>query len=156
MAFEVTTADIESRWRPLSDDESDVAFIRLQSAQNKLLIARPTLETRYAALPVSNATQTAAKARVLRAVVDCLCEAVIAYLRNPDRLRQQTLGATGDVGIGFEVDGSSGIILSDGDLADIDAALATAEGAAQPKVVSRRLVSSFPYYQGDETVLPTP
>lgn len=159
MAFEVTSADIEARWRPLTSAEGDVAFARLRTALNKLRIARPNLQAAYDALPVTTPGEIEAKEALLLAVVDCVSEAVIAYLRNPDRLRQQSVGATGDVGIGYDVGGreaAGGITLADDDLADIDAALAVASGVSTAAITSRRLRTSFPYYRPDVSVLPTP
>jgi hypothetical protein len=159
MAFDISTTDIESRWRSLSADESDVAFARLEDAALKLRLARPTLDTYVNGLP-PGALRTDLEAAIRIA----LAEAVIRYLRNPDLLRSQTVGADGAVGMGFETDGdrleaSSGVFIAESDLAVIDAAVATAGGETVPRVRSRVLTTSFPYrtaITGDVTILPTP
>lgn len=167
MAFDVSTADIELLWRPLDTDESDVAFQRLEQAQRRLRVLRPDLEAdltsiaaAIAAMP-SGTPKTTAQAKyddLLGTIRDVLCEVVIAYLRNPDRYRSQNIDAAGGIGIGYDVGGreaAGGIQFNDNDLAAIDAAVASAGGAAYSRTASRVLRTSFPYYRPDPTVLPS-
>lgn len=156
MAFDVSTTDIEARWRPLTTDESDVAFARLEDAALRLRLARPALDAYVNALPVN-----ALRADLEQAIRVALAEAVIRYLRNPDLLRSQTIGADGAVGIGFETDterSAGGVFISDDDLAAIDAAVATVEGETVARVVSRRLAPALPYGERvvSITTLPLP
>jgi|1185.fasta_scaffold05274_6 hypothetical protein len=152
MAFSVSTSDIEALWRPLDSEESDVAFQRLEQAQRRLRILRPTLEATIAATAVGTA-----KDDLVGTVRDVLCDVVIRYLQNPDRYRSQNIDASGGVGIGFDVGGreaQGGIYFSDNDLASIDAAVAVATGMPATAVMSRVLQTSFPYYRPTDNGLP--
>jgi hypothetical protein len=159
MAFDISTTDIEMRWRPLTSEEADVAFARLEDAALKLRLARPTLDAYVNGLPLGPG-----RSDLEQAIRIALAEAAIRYLRNPDVLRSQTVGADGSVGMGFETDGdrleaASGVFIAESDLSAIDAAVATVEGEATPRVRSRTLTTSFPYRTGttgDVTILPTP
>lgn len=153
MAFDVSTADIESRWRVLSDAESDVALTRLSDADRKLRLARPTLQTFYTGLAAGTA-----KTDLLETIRAVLANTVIRYLINPDVNVRQDIGADGSIGIGFDTDAEGGIFISDSDLADIDAAVAAAAGTAHSRVGSQPLISTFPWRtgEGDVTILPTP
>lgn len=166
MAFDVSTSDIELLWRPLSSDEADIAFQRLEQAQRRLRVQRPTLEstiatrtTEIAAMPVGDA-KTQAQARLddlIGTIRDTICEVVIRYLQNPDRYRSQNIDASGGIGIGYDVGGreaQGGVHFTDNDLSIIDEAVKSAEGVPHSKVVSRVLQTSFPYYRPDTSVLP--
>lgn len=158
MAFDVSTADIETRWRPLSDEEADVAFARLDDAALYLRLARPTLDAYVNGLPL-----TQFRADIEQAIRVALAEAVRRYLRNPDVLRTTTIGADGAVGVGYDnsLDAlqAAGIYISDGDLALIDAAVGAASGVAAPsRVRSVRVRSSSPWSQPrpSQSTLPLP
>lgn len=154
MAFDVSTTDIELRWRALTTDETDVAFARLDDAALLLRTARPALDAFVNGLPAGQP-----RLDLEQAIRIALAEAVIRYLRNPDLLRSQTIGADGAVGIGFETgtDAPSGVYISTHDLAVIDAAVAGAEGESVPRIRSRVLTSSFPYRtSASNGTLPTP
>ncbi len=157
MPFSVSTADIESRWRVLSDDETDVALQRLIDAERMLRIRRPTLLAFYTALTadVSPATR---KADLLETIRRVLAEAVIRYLRNPDVTVRQDIGADGSIGIGFDTNSDGGVNLTEEDLSEIDGAAAVAAGTTYSRVRSRALKTTFPYRSdvGDPTILPTP
>lgn len=157
MPFDVSTADIESRWRVLSDDETDVALQRLIDIERRLRVRRPTLLAAYTALPADVAPVTV-KADLLETIRAVLSEAVIRYLRNPDVTVRQDIGADGSIGIGFDTNSEGGVYLTDEDLAEIDAAAAVAAGAVYSRVRSRTLKTTFPYRTdaGDPTILPTP
>lgn len=156
MAFDVSTADIETRWRPLTDAESDVAFWRLDDAALALRLARPTLDA-Y----VNGLADGAGRTDLEQAIKIALAEAVRRFLRNPDALRSETIGADGSVGIGFdnsaEALAASGIYIDGADLARIDAAVAAAAGSTPPAAVrSIRLTSSSPWSQPPPSSLPLP
>ncbi len=134
MAYDVTPVDIEARWRPLSDAESDVAFTLLESAGVMLDTKRKTL-----------AAEVIAGRVPFRLVVDLLCEAVIRVLRNPDVVRAQNVGGDGGVGINFGGGGGDGppaprLVITDADLVYVDKALRDA-AAAGSRVRTRRLVA---------------
>lgn len=128
MAYSVTPADVEARWRPLDVAESDVCATLLDSATVQLDAVRPRVAAAVAAgtVPVS-------------LVVDALCEAVIRVLRNPDAVRNVTMSAEGGVGVFHGIsDQAPRLRLTAGDLAALDAALRRA--APRALVASRRLV----------------
>jgi hypothetical protein len=152
MAFDVSTADIEARWRVLDDDETDVGLQRLMDADRKLRGRRPTLQVFYDGL-----TAGTAKTDLLETIRSVLAEAVIRFLRNPDVNNRQDIGADGGIGIGFDTLTPGGVYFTDEEMAEIDAAVAAANGTTYPRVRSRVLASSFPYRTiGDVTILPTP
>ena len=158
MAFDVSTADIETRWRPLSEDESDVAFARLDDAALYLRTVRPGLDA-Y----VNGLAPGPARTDLEQAIRIALAEAVRRFLRNPDLLRSTTIGADGAVGVGYdntlEALQAAGIYVSAGDLALVDAAVAAASGSpARSKVGSVRLRSSSPWSQPrpEQSQLPLP
>lgn len=68
-----TIADLESRWRPLTEDESVNATALLEDAWVMLLARRPSVEANIAA-------GTVAGANVRRVV----CAIVLRVLRNPE------------------------------------------------------------------------
>lgn len=154
MPFSVSTADIESRWRVLSDDEADVGLQRLVDVERRLRIKRPTLLAFYTALPADSGIVTV-KADLLETVRSVLAGVVIRYLRNPDVTSRQDIGSDGSIGIGFDTRAEGGAYLTDEDLAEIDAAAAVASGYTYSRVRSRALVTTFPYRR--ETVyVPVP
>jgi hypothetical protein len=153
MPFDVSTADIESRWRVLDDDEADVGLQRLIDIERRLRQMRPALLAFYTALAPG-----AVKTDLLETVKAVLAGAVIRYLRNPDVNNRQDIGADGAIGIGFDTLTPGGVYLTEDDLAQIDDAVAAADGTPRPRVGSQVLVSTFPYRTstGDPTILPTP
>lgn len=153
MPFDVSTADIESRWRVLDDDESDVGLQRLIDIERRLRQVRPALFAFYTALPTGQP-----KADLLETVRAVLAGAVIRYLRNPDVNQRQDIGADGSIGISFDTLTEGGVYLTDADLAEIDGAVAVIGGTVRPRVGSQALVSTFPWDRatGDVTILPTP
>jgi hypothetical protein len=148
--FSVSTADIETRWRPLTDDESDIALVRLRDAERRLRGLRPLLLAFYEGL--ADGQQ---KTDLAEAVRTACAEAVIRFLKNPDLVSNQQIGADGSVGIGFDTRGRGGVYISEEDLADIDDVVAS----GRPRVGSQVLVSSFPWRREDDVDmndLPTP
>lgn len=147
MAFDVSVSDIENRWRPLSDDEADVAFAKLDDAALHLRLIRPTLDAYVNGLPLGQA-----RTDLEQAIAVALAEAVHRYLRNPDVLRSTTIGADGAVGIGYDNSpdalAARGVYISEGDLVLIDAAVAAAAGVPAPsRLRSVRLHSTSPWNQ---------
>lgn len=156
MPFAVSIADIESRWRDLSSDDSDIATVRLADAERKVRLERPGLLTFYNAL-VADVPPITVKADLLATVREACANAVIRYLRNPDVTLRQDINSDGSIGIGYDTRSDGGIYISAADLADIDAAVGAASGVTREKVRSQRLVTTYPYRTtGDVTILPTP
>lgn len=157
MPFDVSTADIESRWRVLADDEADVALQRLIDVERSLRAKRPLLFAFYTAIP-ADVSPITRKSDLLETIRQVLADAVIRFLRNPDLNNRQDIGADGSIGIGFDTLSTGGVRLTDADLAEIDTAVAAAAGAVRPKVGSQVLVSTFPWRRTpyDQTILPTP
>jgi hypothetical protein len=77
-----TAQDVQDRWRPLTDDEWNVADKLLWSAWSLLRHKVPTLEARLDADPVEVDDE------LVRFV---LCEMVKRVLTNPNMLRQEAL-----------------------------------------------------------------
>jgi hypothetical protein len=150
VSFDVSTADIESRWRTLSDDESDVALVRLADADRDLRGQRPLLEAFFVALP-----DTDRKADLLETIRAAEADAVIRFLKNPDLVSQQNIGADGSIGIGFDTRTVGGVYISAADLMKIDAAVGAANGALRRHVGSQQLVSTWPW-RSTTNSLPTP
>lgn len=144
MPFPITTGDIEAVWRPLSDAETDVAFNRLREADTRLRLLRPALLALYNAL-AADVPPITIKADLLEAVRIAIVSAVIRFLRNPDVVIRQDIGADGSIGIGFDTQTEGGVYIADGDLAAIDAAVADAAGSARARVGSQRLTSTWPW-----------
>lgn len=152
MPFDVSTADIESRWRDLSDDESTIAVTRLADAERKLRAVRPGLFAFYTALPSGDG-----KDDLLEAIREAVAEAVIRVLKNPDLVSQQNIGADGSIGIGFDTRTTGGVFIADTDLAAVDAAVGAVAGHLRPHVGSQALTSSWPWRSStDPYPLPTP
>lgn len=140
MAFDVSTDDIESRWRALDDDETDVGAQRLLDAGVLLRAARPGIEAKVAAL-----AETPAKDDVIEAIRMCLAQAVIRFLRNPDLNDRQAITADGGITVGFDTQRPGGLALDPADITAIDEAIAGAGGTTYSKFRSRTLVSTWPW-----------
>jgi hypothetical protein len=91
MTYNVSPSDIESRWRPLSDAETDVANTLIEDAIVLIDINRPSLAAAVAAGTVPE-----------RVVVMTIAEAVLRILANPDILSNQSVSADGGVSIGWQ------------------------------------------------------
>lgn len=111
MTNPATAADVESRWRPLSDAETTVATTRLDDAWRKLKKDITDLETRM----VDNADLTADVVRVLS-------DAVIRVLQSSARngLRKGAIGVD-DGSSSWELDASiqTGLYFTDDEYADL-------------------------------------
>lgn len=138
MPYNVSTADIEDRWRPLTSAEDDVATILLVDAEYKLNLARPTLAAAVASTdPAVHVDE--------RVVVMVLVDMVIRVISNPDLNRNINIGADGSIGITYALEiFRSRLGLAPGDLDAIDRAL-RAVGAMPALFVGRRLVSTMNY-----------
>lgn len=116
MAYNVSTADVESRWRPLSDAESDVATTLLDDALVLIDVQRPALAAAVASGLVAE-----------RIVAMTAAEAVIRVLANPDRLSNQSITADGGISIGWQFEAkvpAPRLRVTDLDFESIDQALA--------------------------------
>lgn len=134
MTYNVTTADIEARWRPLTAAEDAVATVLLVDAALKLDTARPTLAAAVAATTVPE-----------RLVVIVLCDMVIRVISNPDLNRTINIGADGAIGITYALEVyRSRLGFAPGDLDALDKAMAEA-GVIPPKFVGRKLNSTMNY-----------
>lgn len=80
MANPVTVADIESRWRPLTPAEQDVADVLIGDAWEILLARVPLMQTRLSDGSLSEAL-----------VVATVAAMVLRVLRNPDGKRQESI-----------------------------------------------------------------
>lgn len=150
MAYNVSTLDIENRWRPLSDAEADVAAVLLVDAEAKLNLARPTL----AAAVASSNPETHVDERL---VVIVLCDMVIRVISNPDLNRSLNIGADGAIGISYGIEiYRARLNLAPGDLTFIDKALRNA-GALTSAFVGRKLNSTMNYRSSSSptSTLPT-
>lgn len=138
MAYNVSTADIEARWRPLTTAEDAVAAVLLEDAEKKLDLARPTLAA--AAASTNPATHVDE-----RLVIMLLCDMVIRVISNPDLNRNINIGADGSIGITYALEiFRSRIGFAPGDLDAIDQALRSV-GAMPSAFVGRRMVSTMNY-----------
>ena len=111
MTSPATTADIVSRWRPLTTQESTVATTRLEDAWRKLKRDLPTLEARM----VGNADLTAETVRVL---ADAVTRILVSLERG--RLRKGSVGID-DGSASWELDASirADLYFTDEELADL-------------------------------------
>jgi hypothetical protein len=91
VTYAVSTADIEQRWRPLSDAESEIAVTLIDDAIILVDINRSSLAAAVASGAVPE-----------RIVVMTVAEAVIRVLANPDLLAQQSITADGGVSLGWQ------------------------------------------------------
>ena len=146
MAYGVSTADIEARWRPLSPAEDEVAFTLLQDAETKLNAYRPVLPAAVADGRVPE-----------RIVVDVLVDMVQRVLRNPDVIRAQNISSDGSIGLTYgmgedTVRANMRLQVTTEHLEAIDVALRAAGGAK--RVGSARLVaySGSTYTAGGEQI----
>lgn len=155
MPFDVSTADIEGRWRVLSAEETDVAFLLMTDAERKVRLARPALLAFYTALPADTLSPlVTVKADLLETIRVACANAVIRVVRNPDVNARQDIGADGSIGISFDTRADGGLFISEEDLEDIDAAVAAADGVPYSRARSRVLKSSFPWRDsGDVTTI---
>jgi hypothetical protein len=152
VSYNVTTADIEARWRPLTDAEDAVAVVLLEDAARKLDLARPTLAAAVASTdPTKHVDE--------RLVTMLLCDMVIRVISNPDLNRNINIGADGSIGITYALEiFRARIGFAPGDLDAIDQALRSV-GAMPAAFVGRRLVSTMNYRASTApttTTLPTP
>jgi hypothetical protein len=118
VAYNVTTADVEARWRPLSDAESDVATTLIGDAEALIDTYRSGLAAAVASGDVAT-----------RLVAMTICEAVIRVMANPDRLAQQSITADGGISMGWqfaEKVPAPRLRLTDLDLSAVDEAMAAA------------------------------
>lgn len=147
MAYSVSTADIEDRWRPLTTAEDSVATVLLLDAELKLNTARPTLAAAVADASVDE-----------RLVVILLCDMVIRVVSNPDLNRTINIGADGAIGITYALEVyRSRLGFAPGDLDQIDKAMSEA-GVIPPKFIGRILTSTMNYRASTApttTTLPT-
>lgn len=137
MNFNVTTLDIESRWRPLTDAEADVATVLLEDADRILNNHRPQL----LAATLSTDPDTQVDPLLVPPV---LVDMVVRVLGNPDSYRTTNVGADGSIGVGYfnpiEILRPR-VSLAPGDLDEIDRALRRVN-AAQSVVRSRRMLNT--------------
>jgi hypothetical protein len=138
MTYNVSTADIEARWRPLTPAEDDVAAILLEDAAMKVDLARPTLAAAVASTdPATHVNE--------RLVVILLCDMVIRVVSNPDLNRSINIGADGAIGISYGIEiYRARIGFAPGDLTAIDLAL-RAVGALPSVFAGRQLRSTMNY-----------
>lgn len=155
MTYPVVPADVEARWRPLSAEETVVATTFIDDLLQDLDLLRPSLAAFYAtlvdpALTVMN-----------KAIKRTIALRVKAALRNPDTLNNTSIDAQGGVAVGYDNQildlKATEAVLSDGDLAMIDRAVAAAGGTAYTHWRSVQLAAHSELCPpGDMSILPTP
>jgi len=91
MTYNISPADVEARWRPLSDAETDLASTLIDDAIVLVDVYRPSLADAVASGIIPE-----------RLVVMCVAEAVKRVLVNPDILSNQSISADGGVSIGWQ------------------------------------------------------
>ena len=158
--FNVTTADVEARWRALSVEEEAVATVFITDLEDDLALRRPTLRVLLDSLATSPIPADQSSGLLLgRVVTKVIALAIKRLLRNPDLLRNVSIGADGSIGIGYENDSRDEIhaTLSASDLADIDGAVAAVSGELTARVGSVRL-QAYPERARARSIytLPTP
>lgn len=94
MSYAVTRADIEARWRPLDVEEQIPADTLIADAEDILDNQLPTLAASFGD-----------GGRLDRLVTMTICNMVIRVLRNPDAMRQQSVGDVQQTFGGPEYDG---------------------------------------------------
>ena len=154
MPYNVSPADVEARWRPLSDDETDIAQTLLDDFSNDLDLARPTLSNFLIGLaePMHTALE--------RAIVRTLALATKRALRNPDTLSNTTIDPAGGIGVGYDNRAESlantSASLTRADFAAIDSAVLAVTSDVVPYAGSVKL-QAYPecYQPPDMTILPT-
>lgn len=157
----VSTADVEARWRPLSDAESVVAATLIDDLVNDLGLLRPALADTLGDLAAGTTAEQTKGVALERVIVAVFANAIKRALRNPDTLRSTNIGADGGIGVGY--DNSADALdatrasLTRADLADIDKATAAADGIITVGVGSVRL-QAYPerYVAPNLSALPTP
>jgi hypothetical protein len=115
MTYSVSPSDIEARWRPLSDAETDIANTLIDDAITLIDVYRPSLAAAVASGVVPE-----------RIVIMTVVEAVKRVLANPDLLANQSISADGGVSIGWQFqqkDPRPQMTLSLLDFANIDQAM---------------------------------
>ena len=162
MSYNVSTADVEARWRALSDDEAQVAATFLDDLVTDLDLQRPALATFLASLTGSAVPADVTKGlRLERVIVRTLALAVKRALRNPDTLSSTNIQPAGGIAVGY--DNSTDALdataptLTAADLRAIDKATVAVGGTAPSSVRSVKM-QAYPerYATADLTVLPTP
>jgi hypothetical protein len=91
VAYNVSTSDIEARWRPLSDAEQEIAAVLIDDAIILIDTRRPALAAAVASGAVAE-----------RVVVMTVVEAVKRILANPDLLSNQSVTADGGISQGWQ------------------------------------------------------
>lgn len=119
MSYGVTRADIEARWRPLDVEEQVPADTLIEDAEALLDLELPTLAASFGG-----------GGRLDRLVVMTVCNMVIRVLRNPDAMRQQSVGDVQQTFGGPEYDGR--LFLDDGDRGLLEDALVALNPEASP------------------------
>lgn len=161
MAFTVTTADVAARWRVLSTEESAVAGVLLGDLKNDLELRRPVLLPLLDDLASGDAAAQARGLMLQRTITAVLANAVKRALRNPDTLRNTTIGADGAIGVGYENSwealAATGAALTRQDMADIDKATQAVGGEIVTGSSSVKL-QAYPerYAPPNMNVLPLP
>lgn len=161
MPFIATTSDVEARWRVLSTAEATVAGVLLDDLKNDLALRRPTLLPLLDDLSGGDASAQSQALALQRTITAVLANAVKRALRNPDTLRNTTIGADGAIGVGYD-NGSEALAntrarLGRADLADIDKATQAVGGEIVVGASSVRL-QAYPerYAPPNMNVLPLP
>ena len=96
--FNVTTADVEARWRALSVEEEAVASVFITDLEDDLALRRPTLRVLLDSLATSPIPADQDTGAVLgRVVTKVIALAIKRLLRNPDLLRNVSIGADGSM-----------------------------------------------------------
>lgn len=90
MPVQVTPQDVADRWRPLSDDETQVASVLLDDAVDRVYGRLPLLDAWVADTLVTE-----------RTIVSVLSDVVQRVLRNPEVQASLQLGADGSLGQSF-------------------------------------------------------
>jgi hypothetical protein len=154
VSYPVTYADVEARWRPLSDAERAVATVLIGDLCSDLDLLRPSLAGVYGEAVDPDLS-------ILRdAIVRTIAKAVKRAMRNPDTLRSTNIAADGGIAVGYDNDiedlKATDAHLSSADLNSIDRAVAAVTGAAYSSVRSVQLVANAHLRPpGDITILPT-
>lgn len=161
MPFDASTSDVEARWRVLSIEESAVAGVLLDDLKNDLGLRRPALLPLLDDLSGGDAAAQAKGTMLQRTITAVLANAIKRALRNPDTLRNTTIGADGSIGVGYENTwdalAATGAALTRQDLADIDKATQAVGGEIVTGSSSVRL-QAYPerYAPPNMNVLPLP
>lgn len=161
MPFTVTTADVAARWRVLSIEENAVAGVLLDDLKNDLTLRRPALLPLLDNLSGGDAAAQTKASMLQRTITAVLANAIKRALRNPDTLRNTTIGADGAIGVGYENSwdalAATGAALTRQDMADIDKATQAVGGEIVTGSSSVRL-QAYPerFAPPNMNVLPLP